>query len=70
MGRVRTEEEGYRIEDVSKAELQRQLVDAKPVANPGEQAINCRDERQDCECIAKNLAGKDETENSALRESM
>jgi hypothetical protein len=43
-GHVRTEEKGYRIENVSKDELQRQLVDAKPAANPGEQTVNCGDE--------------------------
>jgi hypothetical protein len=67
---VRTEEEGYRIEYVSKAKLQRQLMDTKPVANPGEQTVNCRDERQDCERIAEYLAGKYEAENGALRKSM
>jgi hypothetical protein len=46
------------------------MVDAEPAANPREQAINCRDERQDCECIAEDLAGDDETKNGALRESV
>lgn len=46
------------------------MVNTEPATNPGEQAVNCRDERQDCEYVAKDLTSNDKAENGALGERM
>jgi len=46
------------------------MVNTEPATDPGEQAINCRDERQYCEYVAKDLTGNDKTKNCALGERM
>jgi len=46
------------------------MVDAEPATDPGKQDIDRRDERQNRDHITTNLACQDETEQSALGESM
>lgn len=43
----RTEEESDGVSDVSEDELEREMVDTKATANPGEKAVEGSDERQD-----------------------
>ena len=69
-GKSRTDEKSERIEDVTQHELQRKMVDAEPATDPGEQAVDCGNERQNSEHIAEDLASNDETEQCALGESM
>jgi hypothetical protein len=46
------------------------MVNTKPATNPGEEAVDCRDERQDCEYVAKDLTSNDKAKNGALGEGM
>lgn len=46
-----TEEESNGIEDISQNQLERQLVDAEALADPREEGIDERDERQDREHV-------------------
>ena len=69
-GKSRTDEKCDRIEDVAQHELQRKMVDSEPATDPGEQAVDCGNERQNSEHVAEDLAGNDETEHGALGESV
>ena len=46
-----TDEEGDGVEDVAEDELQRERVDAEALADPGEQPVDRRDERDDGEHV-------------------